>query len=313
MYYILGQNILGELRFEHVSKSRLNSCSQLCKVGYSNLIYKNFNSKREYMKKSIVLSVLSCASIFFLAFTGTVNAGKINAEKGGDRAAAIIAAGDALCKTFTGAPKVSISKEGNILLFQGANQQDHIFDEGYSLCSSGVSRYSRAFSVDVGFDPATCNCTGNTCIVTRTTTDKKMSLVQELSKPTNLDRSFNIKMTVKNLTGANVNGVILRRFANIDINSVFDEWHHSVRDSSSAWGTENAGIPYAVRLRHITRAPATTTYDAKTTPLGDTGCSPSDLTAGDPIHGDYNSTIQYGMGTIGPNASKSVTVQYLRD
>ncbi|MCC8996968.1 MAG: hypothetical protein LM517_07955 [Nitrosomonas sp.] len=264
------------------------------------------------MKKSIISSVLSCASIFFLAFTGTANAGKISAEKGGDRAAAIIAAGDVLCKTFTGAPQVSISKEGNILLFQGANQQDHIYDEGYSLCSSGVSRYSNVFG-DVGFGPATCNCVGNTCKVTRNTTDGKMSLVQELSKPTNLDRSFNIKMTVKNLTGANVNGVILRRFANIDINSVFDEWHHSVRDSSSAWGTENAGIPYAVRLRHITRAPATTTYDAKTTPLGDTGCTPSDLTAGDPIHGDYNSTIQYGMGTIGPNASKSVTVQYLRD
>jgi len=313
MYYILGQNILGELRFEHVSKSRLNSCSQLCKIGYSNLIYKNFNLKRGYMKKSIVLSVLSCASIFFLAFTGTANAGKISAERGEAKAAAIIAAGDVLCKTFTGAPQVSISKEGNILLFQGANQQDHIYDEGYSLCSSGVSRYSSAVFGDVGFAPATCSCVGNTCKVTRNTTDGKMSLVQELSKPTNFDRSFNIKMTVKNLTGANVNAVVLRRFATIDINTSIDEWHHSVRDSSSAWGTKNTGIPYAVRLRHITRAPATTTYDAKTTGFADTTCSPSDQTAGDPVYGDYNSTIQYGMGTIGPNASKSVTVQYLRD
>ncbi|MEQ1815923.1 MAG: hypothetical protein ABL861_05560 [Nitrosomonas sp.] len=264
------------------------------------------------MNKSIALSVLALVSMGFLAMTGTVNAGKITLEKGEDRATAIIAAGDVICKTFTGAPTVSISKEGNILLFRGSNQQDHIFDEGYTLCSSGVARYSSNFS-DSGFGPATCNCVGDTCEVTRITTDGKMRLVQELTKPTDLDRSFNIKMTVRNLTGANVNGVVLRRYANIDINSIFNEWHHSVKDSSSAWGTENTGIPFAVRLRHITKVPATTTYDAKTTQLGDTSCNPNDLTSGDPIYGDYNSTVQYGLGTLGPNASKSVSVQYLRD
>ncbi len=264
------------------------------------------------MNKSIVLSVLALVSMSLLVLTGTANAGKISLEKGGDKAAAILAAGDVVCKTFTGAPKVTISKEGNILLFQGSNQQDHIYDEGYALCSTGVSRYSTNY-LEFGFGPATCTCVGNACKVTRNTTDGKMSLVQELSKPTNLDRSFNIKMTVKNLTGANVNGVILRRLTNIDINSVYDEWHHSVRDSSSAFGTENTGIPYAVRLRHITRSPTSTTYDAKTTTIFDNSCNPADLASGDPLYGDYNDTIQYNLGTLGPNASKSVSVQYLRD
>ena len=84
------------------------------------------------MNKSIALSMLTLVSMSLLVLTGTASAGKISLEKGGDKAAAILAAGDVVCKTFTGAPKVTISKEGNILLFQGSNQQDHIYDEGYA-------------------------------------------------------------------------------------------------------------------------------------------------------------------------------------
>ncbi len=254
--------------------------------------------------------------VSLILFASMLNAQQPNTEiREKPALAAVVApAGSNLCHTYNGAPKVSISKEGNILLFQGANQGDHIYNEGYVLCNSGSpTRYSTATIGDVGFNAASCSCTGATCTVTRDTSDGRMRLIQEMTQPAGLDRTFNIKMTVKNLTGAGINNVVLRRFATVDINSAISEWHESTNNSSSGWGTKDDGIPYAVRLRHITRSPATITTEAKTPFFGDLSCSPVDQSTGGPVFGDYDSTVQYGMGTLGPSASKTVTVQYVRD
>ena len=264
------------------------------------------------MNKSIALSVLALVSMSLLALTGAANAGQNSVEKR-QKDTGMMAAASAICKTFTGAPKVSINQEGNIVVFQGSNQGDHMYNEGYTLCNTGSpARYSNSFG-DSGFGAASCNCVGNTCKVTRITADGKMSLVQELSKPTTLDRSFNIKMTVKNLTGGNINSVILRRLATVDINSAIDEWHDATRDSVSAWGTKADAIPFAVKLRHITKRPTTTVSEAKVVSFNNTSCNPPDQAIAGPVFGDFDSTVQYNLGTLGPNASKSVSVQYLRD
>ena len=219
------------------------------------------------------------------------------------------------CHTFSGAPIVSISRDGNITEFRGAAAQtNHMYDEGYALCNTGSNpRYSTTKVGESGFAVSSCNCSGNTCTVTRNTTDGRLRLIQEFTKPANSERSLNIKMTVRNLTGSNVNNVNLRRLAVVDINGAIDEWHHATRDSYSAWGTKADAIPFATRLRHITKTPAAITYEAKTTNFGDNSCNPVDQTFGDPVLGDYGGTVQYNLGTLGPAASKSVTVQYLRD
>ncbi len=218
------------------------------------------------------------------------------------------------CHTFSGAPIVSISRDGNITEFQGTSGNgNHMYTEGYALCNTGSSpRFSTTFE-DVGFAPSSCNCAGNTCTVTRNTTDGRLRLTQEFTKPATSERSFNIKMTVRNLTGSNVNNVNLRRLAVVDINGAINEWHHATRDSYSAWGTKADTIPFAVRLRHVTKSPAAITSEAKTTGFLDNSCNPVDQTFGDPILGDFGGTVQYSLGTLGPAASKSVTVQYLRD
>ena len=265
------------------------------------------------MKKSFTQALF----VFFVLFTTAINAQQPNIEvreKAAIVAGEVTPAGSNLCHTFNGAPQVSISTEGNILLFQGANQGDHIYNEGYALCNTGSPvRYSTNIFGDTGFGPASCSCAGNTCTVTRNTSDGRMRLTQELTKPAGLDRSFNIKMTVKNLTGAGINNVVLRRLATVDINSAISEWHESTRDSSSGWGTKADGIPYAVRLRHVTRSPASITYEAKTPVFADLTCNPADQTVNGPQFGDFDSTVQYGLGTLGPSATKTVTVQYLRD
>ncbi len=218
------------------------------------------------------------------------------------------------CHTFAGAPIITISRDGNITEFRGTSgQSNHMYNEGYALCNSGSNpRYSTNFD-DVGFATSSCNCSGNTCTVTRNTTDGRLRLIQEFTKPANSERTFNIKMTVRNLTASNINNVNLRRLAIVDINGAISEWHHATRDSYSAWGTKVDAIPFATRLRHITKTPAAITYEAKTTGFGDNSCNPLDQTFGDPVLGDYGGTVQYNLGTLGASASKSVTVQYLRD
>jgi hypothetical protein len=99
----------------------------------------------------------------------------------------------------------------------------------------------------------------------------------------------------------------------IDINSEVDEWHDGPRDSSSGWGTKDSGIPFAIRLRHITRTPQSITYIAKTPGFNDNSCSPPDFATGGPVFGDFDNTVEYNLGSIAPSAIKSVSVQYLRD
>lgn len=253
--------------------------------------------------KPLVISI-----IVFLS-TGI---GSLYAQQRGDTGNAALAAPQ--CHTFSGAPIVTISRDGNITTFKGTSAQDnHMYGEGYALCNTGSSpRFSTTFA-DSGFATSTCNCAGNTCTVTRNTTDGRLRLTQEFTKPANSERSFNIKMTVRNLTGSNVTNVLLRRIAAPDIDGAFSEWHHATRDSYSAWGTKATNNPFAVRLRHITKSPAAITSEAKTTNLLDTTCNPVDQTFGDPIFGDFGGTVQYSLGSLGPAASKSVTVQYIRD
>jgi hypothetical protein len=63
-----------------------------------------------------------------------------------------------LCYEFTGGPKIRISREGNILLFQGANNAwNHMYMKGYVLCDASTTRYSSTYG-DSGFNPATCAC-----------------------------------------------------------------------------------------------------------------------------------------------------------
>lgn len=219
-----------------------------------------------------------------------------------------------LCHTFSGAPKISISKEGNILLFQGADSGDHIYREGYVLCSTGSPARVSTNLLEIGFNPATCSCSSATnCTVTRTTSDGRMRLTQTFKKATDSNRSFDITMKVQNISGVNISGVILRRAVTIDINSAISEWHDGPRDSSSGWGTKDSGLPFAVRLRHITRNPTSTTYVAKTPGFDDNSCSPPDFASGGPVFGDYDNTIEYNLSSIAPSATKSVSVQYLRD
>jgi hypothetical protein len=218
-----------------------------------------------------------------------------------------------LCYEFTGGPKVRISREGNILLFQGANNGNHMYSEGYALCDSSGARYSSTYW-ESGFNPATCTCSGGTtCTVTRTTTDGRMRLTQNFTKKANNpDRTFDISMKVDNLTGSTISNLVLRRVADIDIAAVLNEYHATTRESAMTWGTKAMGIPYAVRLRRIL-PPGGLVNDAKVTAFNDWSCNPSDQSFSGPVFGDRAITVQFNLGKLNARKSKSVAVQYVRD
>ena len=122
---------------------------------------------------------------------------------------------------FPGLPRVAISAHGNLVRFEGPLGYDHIgvgaFSEGYVLCY-GPSRAYDTGSSEAGFNAGTQSCSSNTCTVTRNTTDQKMQLKQVITFDKG-NRTVSFAMTLKNLTKGTITGVVLRRQADLDVDT----------------------------------------------------------------------------------------------
>lgn len=226
---------------------------------------------------------------------------------------------------FPGAPNIMVSTHGNILVFQtspGAGGASHIFSEGYILCYGGTQAYDRA-SGEVGFrPPTTASCSGNTCTIVRNTIDNIFQLRQVITKNSSEERSINIEMTLRNLLGGPIGGIVLRRYADFDVDaygsgtgSTLNWWGASEFDSVYAWnaGTNHSGPDSAMLMRHLKRTPNTIPYGGKVTVWSDNACSPFNLASGNWVQGDYAATIQYNIGTLGGGQSAVMKVQYQRN
>jgi hypothetical protein len=131
-------------------------------------------------------------------------------------------------------------------------------------------------------------------------------------------------MTIKNLTGANLTNVILRRQVDFDVDTGgplgtgdFTNWFGaSERDSAFAWNAanEHGGDDHAMVLRFYNRTPTTVKWYAKVTnDILDTSCNPTNLAANGPVQGDYGASLQYNVGTLGGGKTAVLTVQYDRN
>lgn len=227
---------------------------------------------------------------------------------------------------YPGRPRVWLSSHGNVLRFEGPTGYDHVgvgnLSEGYVLCYSGRQAWDTGES-ESGFGPSVASCSGNTCTVTRNTSDGWFRLRQVISK-VDVERSLSIEMTLTKIGGPNQVGVILRRQVDLDVDTGgslgsgnFENWFGaSERESVWAWNAANntANEGHAVMLRQVIRRPGNVQYFAKvTSAILDNSCSPGNLAVNGPVRGDYGGTIQYNVGNMGQGATFVGRVQYQRN
>jgi hypothetical protein len=198
-----------------------------------------------------------------------------------------------------GGTRVYVSVDGNIYWFFSPGDYQHVYIDGYILCYNGLSAVDTNLVMS-GFGPST----QGTSNVLRSTSDGVLSLNQAFTFSA-ANKQLQIAMTVKNLTGSTVTNVVLRRFADFDIDGEGgDDYHATTADSYFAWGS------HGMVLRHIAQ-PATVTRSAAVTTWNDFSCSPT-VVAG-LIYGDYAGTLAYNLGNLAAGKSKTVKVAYLRD
>lgn len=238
---------------------------------------------------------------------------------------------DSVFYVYPGRPRVWLSNHGNLLRFEGPSGYDHVgvgqLSEGYVLCYTGFGSQRRAWdtgSSESGFGPSVASCSGNSCTITRNTSDGWLRLRQVITK-VDTERSLTVEMTLSRIGGPSLSGVILRRQVDLDVDAggslgsgdTVNWFGATERESVWAWNaatdTNNEG--HAVMLRQIMRTPASVPYSAKVTRLIlDNSCSPPNLAAGGPVRGDYGATIQYNVGGMGQQGQTFMgRVQYQRN
>lgn len=227
--------------------------------------------------------------------------------------------------TFTtssdGGTTYRVSTDGNVYSIESPTGYEHInvgdVFEGYALCylTDTIQAYDYANSAG-GFGTATHTST-SPFTVTRNTLDGKVQLKQVFTFNAT-SKSLNIVMTVKNLTGSSLS-VDLTRIADFDVDvggtngfaQFGDNWFARTRDSVFAWN--DAGdflVPtHGLVLRHLKQSSGAF-HVAKIPSF--VNC---DTDSGNPLslaHGDYIGSVHYDFSLAG-GASKSVTIQYMRD
>ena len=229
--------------------------------------------------------------------------------------------------TFPGTPILAISRNGNVVRYEGPSGYEHLgigsFSEGYVLCYGTRNAFDTG-ALETGFGASTATCSGSRCTITRNTTDGLLQLRQVITKNASSDRSFSVEMTVRNLTGGSVTGIILRRQADLDVDTGgalgtagFVNWFGSTeRDSVTVWNPPNQSVreEHGVVLSRRAVNPASILATAKvTTNILDSSCSPTNIAAGGPIRGDFGASIQFNVGTLAGGRTALATVQYQRN
>lgn len=207
--------------------------------------------------------------------------------------------------TFPGTPKIALSRNGNIVRYEGPEGYEHFgigaFSEGYVLCYNATQAYDIADD-ETGFLPSTISCAASKCTITRNTTDGKLQLKQVIVKNAPYERSVNVEMTLTNKSQSAISNIILRRQVDFDVDtggrlgsgSFVNYFGASERDSVFGWNAanNNPAEDHAMMIRRYNWNPRTITALAKVTGnILDSSCSPVNIAADGPVRGDYGATI----------------------
>jgi hypothetical protein len=234
----------------------------------------------------------------------------------------------ALGKTFnstqTRGTNITITVNGQITAFTSPNvagaTYQHVYSEGYVVCYNAVNSYDIGGGQS-GWVPTATELTNTSTKykLQRNTVDGIVQLTQTFTFD-GKHRSLDIRMDVKNLSGAAITNVVLRRLMDMDVDSYgADGWAgnannwFSTKDSVTAWeDTPPAGKEaHALRLGHVISTSGIG-HTARITGTFDTTCSPA--SAGTLLSSvDRVASMAYALGTIAAGATKQGTVRYSRN
>lgn len=233
-----------------------------------------------------------------------------------------------------GGTTVQISAEGNIVGFESPSGFEHIragtILEGYILCYDS-SQAEDVGDFGTGFGAPTPGCGGDSCTILRDTLDGTLRLIQliQFDPETN---TVTVDMTISNQSSSVVNGIVLRRYADFDIDSAgslgsgaFQNYFEATTENGvTAWNEPTAAPrDHAMTLRNVVGPVNVAPHVAKISndPLS---CSPPAIESpvtpsartwghiGTDGPADYSASIEYNIGSLDPGDSTSATVQYTR-
>lgn len=223
---------------------------------------------------------------------------------------------------FAGLPMVGITNHGNIVTFEAPPGFEHIgigaVGEGYVLCYGSVNAYDVGGS-ESGFGTSSASCKGSSCTITRKTSDGKLEFKQAISTG-NADRSARFVMTIKNLTKSSIPGLVVRRQADLDVDTggskgtgdFTNDFGASEREMVVAWNAINASGSQGNSVS-LTPEGLTPTFAKVTDSILESSCSPTNIAANGPVRGDYGGTLEWRLGSLPGGASKTITAVYRRN
>ena len=275
--------------------------------------------------RRLIVPVLALA-VLAVWTTTSLGASGVSGDKqlGGQRSPRL---GTTTWHTFTtsadGGTTFRVSNEGNVYSIESPTGYEHInvgtVIEGYLLCYTPPAT-SEVQSKDVadsssGFGAAT-HSTVAPWTVTRDTSDGKVQLKQVFTF-NGLSKSLTIAMTVKNLTGSTLSNVLVDRIADFDVDvggssgfaDFTDNWFATTNNAVFAWNDPGSfSNAHGMILRHLKQPGGTSRYSLSFVAADcHTGAF---LTIS---QGDGNALMGYALGNISAGASKTVTIQYVRD
>lgn len=194
------------------------------------------------------------------------------------------------------------SCDGNLerLETPGSMLPQHVYSEGYVLCADGVYAADIGYG-GTGFSASTDSVRQPLPDSTRFTPPgtgffNKLRLEQTWQTS---GTSATVTMTVKNVTNSPITGVVLRRYADLDVDG---------SAGSNTW-TTSPGTVTATDVNTVTMKDWSGGGVAAITDYFDESCAPA--TYPSPTVGDHAGSISYAIGTLAPaGSSTQIKVRY---
>ncbi len=210
--------------------------------------------------------------------------------------------------------KVCITVNGNISWLESPAGVVHIRNrEGYAVCSFSSVNTVYGFDANVasdGWGPATVS--DNKRIITRTSLDGMIQIKQTFTIIPQA-RGVDVKMEIKNLSPLLIEGVVVSRYFDGDIDDQqVNQYFHT---GESVWGTKQRGLLLTgAPSPSVEFSPKATTF-SEWDPLGGgsqfaRGCSANLAFSG--ATGDYVGGLSMSLHSLKAGQTKSVILHYRR-
>jgi len=228
---------------------------------------------------------------------------------------------------------VKVSDHGNLLSFESPQGKENAFSdaEGYAVCSTQVDDETvgervnghDTGSVFGGFAAPTFsqpNGAGTFPLtVTRRTIDGKFQLTQVWNKPDTVEKDVTVAMTLKNISGAPINGVFLSRSGDFDVGSSSLDQGATTADSTWQWDDVSSSADSSRVGTMLTALTFGTSHFSRVEPRSDwvasgtrTGCFATNNLATPTSVQDLALRVTYDVGSFSAGQSKTVKFEYGR-